>query len=629
MKYNKIVEGRFLERPNRFVAKVNIEGREETVHVKNTGRCKELLVNNARVFLADEEGKERKTRYDLVAVEKYARIVNIDSQAPNVVVKEALQKGLILQNIKEVKPEFTYGDSRFDFFVQFEETDNIHKKEENNITEEDCRLVDKKKTEKSNKETNKMRNNSPKGAFIEVKGVTLEDDGKVSFPDAPSERAVKHLKELMKAKKEGYEAYVLFVIQMENVRFFTPNEKRHPEFAETLQEAAEAGVQIWAYDTKVTPGSMVLNRPVEVKLHYREPYDKITEPLLEWYDKGHRSLPWRENPTGYKVWVSEIMLQQTRVEAVKPYFHRFLTELPDIESLAKASEDRLLKLWEGLGYYNRVRNMQKAARQILEDYEGKMPETQEELMKLSGIGSYTSGAISSIAFGRKAVAVDGNVLRILTRLTMDEEDILKESTKKRIEKQILESIPENRPGDFNQALMELGATVCIPVGKPKCEECPWEQICQAHINGREEEFPKKEAKKARSIEKKTILIIQDNNKTALHKRPDKGLLAGLYEFPNLEGHLTEKRVLAYLKEMGLEVLRIQKGEDSKHIFSHKEWHMKSYKIKVDELAEKGKKINEEKWIFAASEEAEKKYPLPSAFASYTKCLNIRQGSGKI
>ena len=177
--------------------------------------------------------------------------------------------------------------------------------------------------------------------------------------------------------------------------------------------------------------------------------------------------------------------------------------------------------------------------------------------------------------------------------------------------------------------MELGATVCIPNGKPKCEECPWEKICLAHKEGREEEFPKKEPKKKRTIEKKTILIIQDDNKSALHKRPSKGLLAGMYEFPNVEGHQSEKRILEYLKKIGLEVLRIQRIEPSKHIFSHKEWHMIAYRIRVDELAKKGTQLEEENWIFADSKEAEIKYPLPSAFGAYTKCLNIAQGSDTI
>ena len=591
MKYNKIVEGNFVERPNRFIAKVLIDGREETVHVKNTGRCRELLPKGAKVYLADEDGKERKTRYDLIAAVKQDRIINMDSQAPNAVVKEALQQGLIWRDVKEIKPEFTYGESRFDFFVQ--------------------------------------KNGDEKGTFIEVKGVTLEHDNIVSFPDAPSERAVKHIEELIKAHKEGYDAYVFFVIQMENVRFLIPNETTHKEFAHALRRAKEAGVKIIAYDTKVTADGMILNRPVEVRLFYQKQYSEIVEPLLEWYDKGHRILPWREDPKAYKVWISEIMLQQTRVEAVKPYFNRFISELPDIKSLAECEEDKLLKLWEGLGYYNRARNLQKAARQVMEAYGGEMPRTQEELLKLAGIGNYTSGAIASIAFGEKVPAVDGNVLRILSRLSLDEEDILKDVTKRRVEHQLMEVMPGERPGDFNQALMELGATVCIPNGKPKCEVCPWEKICLAHLQGREEEFPKKEPKKKRTIEKKTILIIQDENKSALHKRPASGLLAGLYEFPNLEGHLTEKRVLEYLKKIGLEALRIQKIEASKHIFSHKEWHMVAYQIRVDELAKKGKQLEKENWIFVESKEAETTYPLPSAFSAYTKYLNIMQGSGKI
>ena len=591
MKYEKIVQGVFLERPNRFIAKVEIDGKIETVHVKNTGRCRELLPAGATVYLADEEGKTRKTRYDLVAALKESRIINMDSQAPNAVVKEALQQGLILRDVISVKPEFTYGDSRFDFFVQTA--------------------------------------NHPKGAFIEVKGVTLEHDNVVSFPDAPSERAVKHIEELIKAKKEGYDTYVLFVIQMEGVCFLTPNDITHKAFGDALRKAKDAGVKILAYDTIVTKDSMVLNKEVDVKLYYKEEYGKMVKPLLEWYEKGHRCLPWREEPTGYNVWISEIMLQQTRVEAVKPYFGRFLENLPDIESLANCEEDRLLKLWEGLGYYNRARNLQKAAKQIMEDYGGKMPEDRETLLTLSGIGNYTAGAISSIAFGKKAAAVDGNVLRILSRLTMDEDDILKETTKARVEKQLLEVMPQDRAGDFNQALMELGAVVCIPNGKPKCTQCPWENLCLAKKYGKEEEFPKKEAKKKRSIEKKTILIIQDEETYALHKRPGKGLLAGLYEFPTLEGHMSEKKVLSYLKELGLEILRIQKIEASKHIFSHKEWHMIAYQIKVDELAPKKEQLKREQWIYVEPKEAEDKYPLPSAFGAYAKYLNIMQGSDKI
>ena len=210
--------------------------------------------------------------------------------------------------------------------------------------------------------------------------------------------------------------------------------------------------------------------------------EQLVEPLLHWYDGHARILPWREEPTAYHVWVSEIMLQQTRVEAVKPYYERFLKAFPTVKDLADAQEETLLKMWEGLGYYNRVRNLNKAAVQIMEQYDGKVPDTYEALLKLPGIGSYTAGAVSSIAYNKAMPAVDGNVLRIFSRVRMDEADILDSKVKKRIEEELRLIMPENRPGDFNQAMMELGATVCIPNGEAKCMECPWQNGCQARIN---------------------------------------------------------------------------------------------------------------------------------------------------
>lgn len=586
MNYEKILEATFLSRPNRFIARVLVEGKEETVHVKNTGRCQELLQPGVKVYLSDEAGKERKTRYDLVAVDKAGRMVNVDSQAPNIAVKEWLLSGGLFEDVVSVRPEYTYGDSRVDFLVI--------------------------------RETGK--------ALIEVKGVTLEKNNMTAFPDAPSERAVKHVEELIKAKQEGYDCYILFVIQLEGVDYLIPNDITHKAFGDSLRKAREAGVEVVARDTRVTPREMVINQPVPVYLYYEEAFHQMGRPLLEWYDKGHRNLPWREDPRPYQVWLSEIMLQQTRVEAVKPYFNRFLAALPDIEALSKVEEDTLLKLWEGLGYYNRARNLQKAAKVIMEEYGGRMPGTYEELLKLPGIGSYTAGAIASIAFGERIPAVDGNVLRVLSRLTMNDQDIARLDTKQLVEAKLKEAMPKERPGDFNQALMELGAMICLPRGKPKCEECPWEQLCLAHKEGREEEFPKKGEKKPRTIEKKTILIIQDENKSALKKRPDRGLLAGMYEFPTLEGHQSRKRVLAYLEAMGLVPLRIQKLASSKHIFSHREWHMTGYLIKVDELAPKSEPVGAEQWIFTKADEAGEKYPLPSAYAAYTDYLNIVQGS---
>lgn len=355
---------------------------------------------------------------------------------------------------------------------------------------------------------------------------------------------------------------------------------------------------------------------------------KISEPLLAWYDENRRILPWREDPTPYHVWVSEIMLQQTRVEAVKPYYKRFMEAFPDIEALANAPEQQLLKMWEGLGYYSRVRNLQKAAIQIMEEYGGEMPGEYEELLKLKGIGSYTAGAISSIAFKKPYPAVDGNVLRVLSRIRMDEESISEEKVKKRVFGELLEVIPKERPGDFNQALMDLGAGVCVPNGAPHCEECPLNSLCLAYRQGSQEVYPKKAAKKARTIEEKTILIIQDENRAALKKRPDKGLLAGLYEFPSMEGYHTAEEVVEYLQENGLKTLRIQKLADSKHIFSHREWHMMGYQIRVDELAPKGEGEFTRDFIYLEPERTQEEYPIPSAFAAYAPYLNIKLTSEK-
>lgn len=254
--------------------------------------------------------------------------------------------------------------------------------------------------------------------------------------------------------------------------------------------------------------------------------EKLAEPLLEWFCGHARVLPWREEPTPYRVWVSEIMLQQTRVEAVKPYFERFTAALPNVAALAECPEDKLLKLWEGLGYYNRVRNLQKAAIQVMTAYGGVIPAEYEELLKLKGIGHYTAGAVASIAYGKYVPAVDGNVLRILTRVAADDTDIMKQSFRSEIERELSGMMAElvipdslkkklrdeNVPGALNQAMMELGATVCVPNGAPLCEECPWRENCQARLQERIAELPVKSRAKARKIEKRTVLILRDGRK---------------------------------------------------------------------------------------------------------------------
>lgn len=344
--------------------------------------------------------------------------------------------------------------------------------------------------------------------------------------------------------------------------------------------------------------------------------EEIVVPLLEWYDKQKRILPWRSKPTPYRVWVSEIMLQQTRVEAVKPYFARFMKELPNVKKLAECPEQELLKLWEGLGYYNRVRNMQKAAQILVKEYRGEIPARFEELIKLPGIGKYTAGAISSIAFGIPVPAVDGNVLRVITRITADDRDITKDSVKQAISRDVQEIIPMRRAGDFNQALIELGAIVCVPNGPAKCSECPIAHLCEAKKRDMIMELPKKAPKKPRTIEKKTVLVIKDGEKIAIRKRPKKGLLAGLYELPNLEGVLTEDEVLEMVKSYGLAPLFIRKLEDAKHIFTHKEWHMSGYAVRVEEL-----EGDVPGMLFVDMDTIRSEYPIPSAFEAYARHMS--------
>lgn len=353
------------------------------------------------------------------------------------------------------------------------------------------------------------------------------------------------------------------------------------------------------------------------------PLEIIVEPLLGWFRGNARVLPWREEPTPYRVWVSEIMLQQTRVEAVKPYFQRFTRALPTIQDLAECEEERLLKLWEGLGYYNRVRNMQVAARTVMEEYQGRLPADYTELLKLKGIGHYTAGAIASIAYRIPVPAVDGNVLRVIARVSADNSDIMKQSVRTRVEETLQKIMPKDEASAFNQALMELGATVCVPNGEPQCHRCPWSGFCETKRLGIWQELPVKSKAKPRKIEDKTVFIIRDGEKIVLHKRPKKGLLAGMYEFPNTAGHLSKEEALSWVKQQKLKPLRIQKLEPAKHIFSHVEWHMEAYVIRVDELAE-----NKSGMLFVEAKESEEHYPIPAAFGAYTKYMNTRLGNEK-
>ena len=368
-----------------------------------------------------------------------------------------------------------------------------------------------------------------------------------------------------------------------------------------------------------------------------------TEMILFWYRRNGRVLPWRSEVSPYHVWLSEIMLQQTRVETVVCYYERFLAAFPDIESLAAAPEDQILKLWEGLGYYSRIRNMQKAARLVLDRHSGFLPDSRDELMKLPGIGEYTSAAIASIAFGEAVPAVDSNLLRVFARMTEYSEDIKSEASKQAAFRFFLPMINQdalsdtaesvlktiarktgqtpNLPGTVNQALMDLGATVCLANTAPRCEDCPWEEFCEAHQQGRELDFPKKIIKKPRTIEEVTVFILLYDGKIALRRRPEKGLLAGMYELPNKKGTLDEAKALHFATELGFSPIRIKKLPPARHVFTHREWHMTGYEIRADELTpflplQTGTEDARQTVFLANKQEIRDCLSVPSAFSAY-------------
>lgn len=335
-------------------------------------------------------------------------------------------------------------------------------------------------------------------------------------------------------------------------------------------------------------------------------WTRLPPPLLTWYRENARDLPWRRTQDPYRIWVSEIMLQQTRVAAVLGYYARFLEAFPTVEALAAAPEEQLMKLWEGLGYYSRARNLQKAARLVTE--RGGFPDTYSGLLELPGIGDYTAAAIASAAFGRREAAVDGNVLRVAARLTDCHDDIALPQTKKSIRARVRDIFPEAEPDIriFNQALMELGATVCVPGGPPKCLFCPVRDLCLGRERGTAESLPAKALRKARRTEEKTVFLLFRDGKLALRKRPDTGLLAGLWEFPNAEGALDGPAAGKVLRAWGLEPRTWKNRLTAKHIFTHVEWHMTGYTLEVF-----GEGPEDFTWVDTLEQHA-----VPSAFARY-------------
>ena len=331
--------------------------------------------------------------------------------------------------------------------------------------------------------------------------------------------------------------------------------------------------------------------------------------ICEWYAASRRILPWRMDPTPYHTWIAEIMLQQTRIEAVIPYYTRFLEELPDVPSLAAVPEDRLLKLWEGLGYYSRARNLKKTAVQLTEKYGGELPASAEELRKLPGIGDYTAGAIASIAFGLPEPAVDGNVLRVAARLLASPDDIAKAPVRRKTAELLRGAYPTGREaGLLTEGIMELGETVCLPNAVPRCEICPLRSICLAHLAGEELSYPVKSAPGKRRIEQKTVFLLLCEGRFALRKRPERGLLAGLWEFPNADGQLTEQEAIRQISDWGLQAEEIAFCGEARHIFTHVEWHMTGYLVHCTERADS--------FQWCSPEEIDSLYSLPTAFRFY-------------
>ena len=342
---------------------------------------------------------------------------------------------------------------------------------------------------------------------------------------------------------------------------------------------------------------------------------KIVDPLLEWYLENKRMLPWRKTKDPYHIWISEIMLQQTRIEAVIPYYERFMRRLPDISSLASINEDELLKLWEGLGYYNRARNLKKAALIMMKDYNGMFPDTYEEIKKLPGIGEYTASAIASICFNEQTPTVDGNVLRVLARVKEDKRNVDLIRTKKEVRKELEKIIPKDS-GNFNESLMELGEVICLPNTTPKCEICPIKTFCKANLHQSWNKFPKKGEQNSQKELFYTILLMSFKDEYAIIKRNEKQILHSLWEFPNLEGKLSKKEVEEYLKSLNIKDTKIKEGISSKHIFTHQIWYLTSFEI---ELTNKPAYFTWKK-----IDEIKKDYAIPGAFKPFLEEIKTKE-----
>lgn len=355
-------------------------------------------------------------------------------------------------------------------------------------------------------------------------------------------------------------------------------------------------------------------------------FPALCDALLAWRKSAPdaRDLPWRDEPTPYHVWISEIMLQQTRAAVVRAYYLRFLDALPNIRALAAVGDDALMKLWQGLGYYSRARNLKRAAQIIVAQHNERLPEDFDTLLTLPGIGRYTASAIASFAYGQPRPAVDGNFLRVAARVTANPIDIAKDTTKRALEAALAPSYPSGRDAGFlNEAFMDLGATVCLPNGTPLCHLCPAAQLCLAHEYGTEQDYPVKTAPKARRKERHTVLLLSCGAHIAIRKRPARGLLADLWEYPNLEGKRTKRTVRTHLEAEGFHVLSIAPLPPARHIFSHIEWDLTGWAVTVADRNEPPLMAAEDRTdaprplLWVRREELADTYSIPAAFGYFT------------
>lgn len=350
-------------------------------------------------------------------------------------------------------------------------------------------------------------------------------------------------------------------------------------------------------------------------------HSSISSMMLAWYDRNQRDLPWRHTHNPYYIWISEMMLQQTQVKTAIPYYHRFIDACPTVFDLAKIDDEQLIKLWQGLGYYNRVRNMKKTAMIIANTMNGAFPKRPQELIQLPGIGPYSAGAIASIAFQVQTPAIDGNVLRILSRLTMESGDVQDSAIRRRLSEVLSPLLPELRCGDFNQSLMDLGATICLANGVPLCHQCPLKNLCLAHLNQATDHIPFVPPKKERMSEAKTVFLIHSNHQWLIRKRAAKGLLAGLWEYPNSDYISTKQEVSTLLTSWGMKVVSITPSSEAIHRFTHREWQMNAYLCEViieNELPPT--------WKSVTLSEIQSYYSIPTAFLTYTKVIEQYQSS---